>query len=110
MRCRACNSRNTRVTTTDRLNNLVTKRYCRCLDCKTRFQTVERYAISKPIPLEPSALHGSNNPKSKLNPMQIQTIRQLHQQGYSNGQIAIKLQVNSSTICRIVNYKTYKNV
>ena len=110
MRCRACNSCNTRVTCTDRLNNLVTKRYCRCLDCKTRFQTVERYAVAKPIPLEPSALHGSNNPKSKLNPMQIQTIRQLHQQGYSNGQIAIKLQVNSSTICRIVNYKTYKNV
>jgi hypothetical protein len=110
MRCRACNSRNTRVTTTDRLDDLVTKRYCRCLDCKTKFRTVERYEVAKPIPLEPCAMHGSNNPKSKLNPMQIQTIRQLHQQGYSNGQIAIKVQVNSSTICRIVNYKTYKNV
>ena len=110
MRCRTCNSRNTRVTTTDRLDDLVTKRYCRCLDCKTKFRTVERYEIAKPIPLKPCAMHGSNNPKSKLNPMQIQTIRQLHQQGYSNGQIAIKVQVNSSTICRIVNYKTYKNV
>ena len=109
MRCRACNSRNTRVTSTDRLDNLVTKRYCRCLDCKTKFRTVERYEVAKPIPLEPCAMPGSNNPKSKLNPMQIQTIRQLHQQGYSNGQIAIKVQVNSSTICRIVNYKTYKN-
>jgi transcriptional regulator NrdR family protein len=110
MRCRACNSCNTRVTSTDRLDDLVTKRYCRCLDCKTKFRTVERYEVAKPIPLEPCAMHGSNNPKSKLNPMQIQTIRQLHQQGYSNGQIAIKVQVNSSTICRIVNYKTYKNV
>ena len=111
MRCRACNSSNTRVTSTDQLNALVTKRYCRCLDCKTKFRTVERYEVAKPIPLKLCTMHdGCNNPYSKLNPVQIQTVRQLPQQGYSNGQIAIQLKVNSSTICRIVNYKTYKNV
>jgi len=110
MRCRACNSRNTRVTSTDQLDNLVTKRYCRCLDCKAKFRTVERYEVAKPIPLEPYSMLGHDNPNSKLNPTQVLTIRKLHQQGYSNGKIAIKLDVNSSTICRIVNYKTYKNV
>jgi hypothetical protein len=110
MRCRACNSFNTRVTSTDQLDVLVTKRYCRCLDCKTKFRTVERYEVAKPIPLEPWAMHGSDNPNSKLNPVQVQIARQLHQQGHSNGQIAIKLKVNPSTVCRIVNYKTYKNV
>ena len=110
MKCRSCNSLNTRVTCTDRKSDLVTKRYCRCIDCGAKFRTVERYEIAKSIPLTINAMHGSNNPKSKLNTTQIQTIRQLHQQGYSNGQIAIKLSVNSSTICRVVNYKTYKHV
>ena len=110
MKCRSCNSLNTRVTSTDRKSDLVTKRYCRCLDCGTKFRTVERYEVAKPIPLTITAMHGSNNPNSKLNPAQIQTIRRLHQQGYSNGQIAAKLSVNPSTICRIVNYKAYKYV
>jgi hypothetical protein len=110
MKCRVCNSANTRVTSTDHYNDLVTKRYCRCLDCGLKFRTVERYEIAKPIPLESSLAGRTAHFNSKLTPFQIQAIRNLHQNGYSNGQIALKLKMHRSTICKIVNYKTFKNV
>lgn len=109
MKCRSCSSSNTRVTCTGHYETH-TKRYCRCLDCGEKFRTVERYEVAKPIPLEPKVLQGCNNPNSKLTPHQVKLIRHLNQQGRSNAQIALKLGVNRSTICRIVNYKTYKTV
>jgi len=110
MNCRNCNSINTRVTCTDQKNNLVTKRYCRCLDCGEKFRTVERYEVAKPIPLESSFTARTAHFNSKLTSFQVKTIRDLHQKGYSNGQIALKLKMHRSTICKIVNYKTFKNV
>ena len=110
MRCRSCDSINTRVTCTDQKNDLVTKRYCRCLDCGAKFRTVERYEVAKPVPLESSFAARTVHFNSKLTPFQIKTIRNLHQKGYSNGQIALKLEMHRSTICKIVNYKTFKNV
>ena len=109
MRCRACNSSNTRVVCTEHQGD-VTKRWCRCIDCGEKYRTVERYEVAKPIPMEPKVLRGSRNPNSKLNPQQVKLIRYLHQQGQSNAQIAVKAGVNRSTICKIVNYKTYKTV
>ena len=110
MKCRSCSSTNTRVTCTDQKNDLVTKRYCRCLDCGEKFRTIERYEVAKPIPLESSFTARAVHFNSKLTPFQVKTIRNLHQKGYSNGQIALKLEVHRSTICKIVNYKTFKNV
>ena len=110
MRCRSCDSINTRVTCTDQKIALVTKRYCRCLDCGAKFRTVERYEVAKPVPLESSFAARTVHFNSKLTPFQVKSIRNLHQKGYSNGQIALKLQMHRSTICRIVNYKTFKNV
>ena len=110
MRCRSCDSTNTRVTCTDQKNNLVTKRYCRCLDCGEKFRTFERYEVAKPIPLESSFTARTVHFNSKLTSFQVKTIRNLHQKGYSNGQIALKLEVHRSIICKIVNYKTFKNV
>ena len=109
MNCRACNSTNTRVTCTEQAGD-VTNRWCRCLDCKSKFKTIERYAIAKPIALDPHVLRGDKNPNAKLNAIQVQTVRHLHQQGYSNGQIALRLKMHRSTICKVVNYKTYKNI
>jgi len=109
MKCRACSSTNTRVTCTEQASD-VTNRWCRCLDCKSKFKTIERYAVAKPIPLDPHVLRGNKNPNAKLNALQVQTIRHLHQKGYSNGQIALRLKMHRSTICKIVNYKTYKNI
>jgi hypothetical protein len=110
MRCRSCNSSNTRVTCTDHLQPDLTKRYCRCLDCGCKFRTVERYEIAKPIPLKPHVLTGVSNGNSFLTNDDILMIRRLHQQGLSNAQIAIRYGSNRSTISRIVNYKTYLNV
>lgn len=109
MRCRQCGSWNTRVTcTTKELE--YTKRYCRCHDCGTKYRTVERYEVAKPIPVNPFRWEGATNPNSKLTRNQILEIRVLHQQGLSNGQIALKYKQNRSTICKIVNYKTYKDI
>jgi len=109
MKCRSCSSSNTRVTCTEH-NEGYTKRYCRCLDCGEKYRTVERYEVAKPIPLEPYVLRGSDNPNSKLTPHQVRTIRALSQKGFTNAQIAMKVSVDRSTICKIVNYKTYKTV
>jgi hypothetical protein len=46
MKCRSCNSLNTRVTVTEH-KLTETRRYCRCLDCKAHYQTTETYAIIK---------------------------------------------------------------
>ncbi len=110
MRCRSCNSSNTRVTCTDHLQPDLTKRYCRCLDCGCKFRTVERYEIAKTIPLKPHVLTGTSNGKSFLTNDDILMIRRLHQKGLSNAQIAVRYGSNRSTISRIVNYKTYVNV
>ena len=44
MKCPECKSKKNRVSSTDHhpIEDL-TKRYCRCLDCKTRFRTKEKY-------------------------------------------------------------------
>jgi transcriptional regulator NrdR family protein len=107
MNCRKCNSVNTRVTCTNHYETH-TKRYCRCLDCGEKYRTVERYEVAKPIPLEPCVLRGTENPNSKLKSHQVDLIRHLSQKGYSNGQIALRLGVHRSTVCRVANYKTYK--
>lgn len=110
MRCRSCNSSNTRVTCTDHIHIEVTKRYCRCLDCGTKFRTVERYEVAKPIAINPYKPIGIKNGNSFLTEKDILMIRHLHQTGLSNGQLAIRYGSNRSTISRIVNYKTYANI
>ncbi len=42
MECPKCKSKETRVSCTED-HGYFTKRYCRCLDCKTRFRTKEKY-------------------------------------------------------------------
>ena len=111
MNCRLCNSTNTRVTCTDKVHPEVVKRYCRCLECGAKFRTVERYEIPKPIMPETfSPSKGCNNGMSKLTEKDVLMIRHLHQKGLSNGQIALRYNINRSTISRIVNYKTYTNI
>jgi len=110
MRCRSCTSTNTRVTSTDKLTPEVVKRYCRCLDCGTKFRTIERYEVAKPVPIHLYKAEGTANGQSRLNENEVLMIRHLHQTGLSNGQLAIRFGHNSSTISRIVNYKTYLNL
>jgi len=42
MKCPKCHSKNTRVGTTEGHENF-TKRYCKCLDCGSKFRTMEKY-------------------------------------------------------------------
>ena len=42
MKCPKCNSKETRVSCTENHEDF-TKRYCRCLNCKARFRTTEKY-------------------------------------------------------------------
>ena len=109
MKCRECSSLNTRVTCTVKESNY-TKRYCRCLDCGTKYRTIERYEVAKPIPIDPFRWTGATNPNAGLTREQVLAIRYLHQKGLSNGQIALRYGQNRSTICKVVNYKTYKDV
>jgi hypothetical protein len=111
MNCRSCNSFNTRVTCTDKIHPEVVKRYCRCLDCGSKFRTVERYEVPKPkMPADFSPKEGCDHPMSTLTERDVLMIRHLHQQGLSNGQLAIRFNQNRSTISRIINYKTYSNI
>jgi hypothetical protein len=88
----------------------VTRRYCRCLDCGSKFRTVERYEVAKPVPLKPYKPIGTRNGNSFLTDNDVLMIRHLHQKGLTNGQIAIRYDTARSTISRIVNYKTYTNI
>ena len=48
MKCPKCHSKETRVTCTehhDKESKTYTKRYCRCLDCESRFRTIEEETI-----------------------------------------------------------------
>jgi hypothetical protein len=111
MNCRSCNSSNTRVTCTDKSKTEIVKRYCRCLDCGCRFQTIERFAVIKPkMPITFSPRKACQHPMSTLTEEEILMIRHLHQEGSTNGQLAIRFKQNRSTISRIVNYKTYSSI
>ena len=109
MNCRKCKSSNTRVICTNHFDDY-TKRYCRCLDCGTKYRTIERYEVAKPQAIRQFIPAGTSNGHSTLTEHDVLMIRRLHQEGLSNGQIALKFQQNRSTICRIVNYKTYRNI
>ena len=110
MKCRKCNSKKTKVTVTEHKQE-VTWRYCRCLDCDTRFKTIERYEYQKRTPLNrvPTP-KGCANYNSRFTPQDIYDIRKRYEKGDSAGQIALKYGCGRSTIQRIATYKTYKDV
>ena len=114
MRCRACNSRNTRVTSTDQTNEVLTKRYCRCLDCKAHYQTVEKYLILKPGPKPGSKtgskLIGSANHQAVLTESNVIQLRRMYREGMNQRQLAQIFGVCSQHVSRIVTYKIWTHV
>lgn len=110
MKCRNCSSSNTRITVTEHKEQ-VTWRYCKCLDCQSKFKTVERYEYQKRTPLNPAPIpSGCANYNSRFTPNDIYDIRKRYERGDSGGQIAMKYCCNRATIHKIVTYKTYKDV
>ena len=114
MRCRKCSSKNTRVTCTDHFE-MITKRYCRCLDCGEKYRTVEMYEIRKPGPPKGrprpgNVARGSANGASIFTENDILAMRQLHRQGKPLNEIAKKFGVSTSYVSRIVRYLQWKHV
>lgn len=67
MRCPECDSKKTRVVSTDPIKG-GTKRYCKCLDCTARFTTIENYLDTAHNP-------GRRKGSFVLNPYQCKMIQ-----------------------------------
>jgi len=114
MRCRYCNSKNTRVTCTDHFDK-ITKRYCRCLDCNSKYRTVERYENPKPgplpgIPRPGNVVRGEQVGSSVFKTSDIRMMRALHAQGNTLKSIATKYGTSSAYVSKIVNRKAWTHI
>lgn len=116
MLCRECNSSNTRVTTTE-VRPGQTWRYCRCLDCKAHFKTLEKYAQPKPGPsfgIPRSTLRnikrGEDQHNSVLNESNIAEIRKLAGEGVLHKEIARVYGITRSHVSSIVRRHSWKHV
>lgn len=115
MKCRQCNSTQTRTTVTEHRGN-ETWRYCRCLDCGARFKTIETYANPKPGPVPGTKVHvntikrGEQNGWSVLTEQNVSTIRCLAMDGVKYSDIAERFGIHESTVYRIVKRKTWTHV
>lgn len=115
MKCRYCNSTNTRVTVTEHKGN-ETHRYCRCLDCEARYKTIETYAIKKrgAIPgvkqHDNCTLRGERVGTSVLTEENIRTIRKLAEEKIIYEEIAKRFGIHKATVYRIVKRKIWGHV
>ena len=115
MRCRTCNSNDTRVISTFHKNSAVTIRYCRCLDCKARYQTIERYVIPKPgfmfgVEQNNNQARGERVSSSVLTEDNVREIRNLSAAKQTYVQIAKQFGIHKDTVYRIVNRKSWTHV
>lgn len=114
MKCRQCNSKNTRVICTDHFDTF-TKRYCRCLDCHSKFRTIEYYEERKPgpppgTPRTRNITRGESHGCAVFQEKDIRMMRTLYQQGTTLVSIATKYGTSSSYVSRIVNYKSWSHI
>jgi transcriptional regulator NrdR family protein len=113
MRCRSCNSSNTKVTVTEHRNS-ETWRYCRCLDCKIRYKTIERYAQTKPKISARSKntqfKQGKANTSAVLTETNVIELRKLVMEGKTYVEIAKKFGIHKDTVYRIANRKLWSHV
>lgn len=112
MKCLKCNSKNTRVTCTVH-SETNTKRYCRCLDCNQKFQTIERYVKYRRGPKRGGTLtdtQGVKNGNAVLTEQNILDIRKLKTEGKSNFAISVIYGINRGHVSRIVNHKVWAHV
>ena len=116
MRCRVCNSSNTRVTATFHKNAALTIRYCRCLDCKARYQTLERYVTPKRGSMfgveqnNSRKARGERISSSVLTESNVREIRKLSAAKQTYVQIAKQFGIHKDTVYKIVNRKSWAHV
>ena len=115
MKCRHCNSTNTRVTATEHHGN-ESWRYCRCLDCGSRYKTVEQYALlkrgaPKGVPQHPNCKRkGEQISTAVLTEKNVLLIRKLASDNQTYVQIAKQFGVHKDTIYRIVKRKLWAHI
>ena len=115
MKCRFCNSKQTRVTATEHQGN-DTWRYCRCLDCGQRFKTIEMYVLKKRGAKPGGSIHvnhvkkGEANGSSVLLEENVKKIRELAEQNVIYKDIAKQFGIHPQTVYRIVKRKMWNHV
>jgi len=115
MKCRFCNSKQTRVTVTEHQGD-DTWRYCRCLDCNKRFKTIETYVLKKRGAKPGSSVHvnhikkGETNGSSVLLETNVKKIRELAEQNVTYKNIAEQFGIHQSTVYRIIKRKLWAHV
>jgi transcriptional regulator NrdR family protein len=115
MKCRKCNSKNTRVTVTEHYAN-ETRRYCRCLDCKAHYKTIEKYALPKRgslpgVKQHPNCrLKGEQVGTAVLTELNILEIRRLASVNKTYVDIAKQFGIHKNTVYRIVKRKLWAHV
>ena len=115
MKCRHCNSINTRVTATEHHGN-ESWRYCRCLDCKAHYKTIETYAVLKRGSIPGVKQHPNCHVKGEqvgtavLTEANILEIRRLAFDNQTYVQIAKRFGIHQNTVYRIVKRKSWTHV
>lgn len=115
MRCRSCNSSNTKVTVTEHHKN-ETWRYCRCIDCGAKYKTIEQYAVPKrgPAPgwtAPPNcSKKGSENNASVLTEANVLDLRRMAAEGKTYVALAKEFGIHKDTVYRIVKRKRWTHV
>ena len=115
MNCRYCNSINTRVTVTKHHGN-ETRRYCRCLDCESRYKTIETYAVSKRGALPGVRQHENCRVKGEqvgtavLTEANVLEIRRLASDNQTYAQISKRFGIHKDTVYKIIKRKTWSHV
>jgi hypothetical protein len=115
MKCRKCNSKNTRVVCTEH-HEQITKRYCKCLDCLHKYHTIEQYEQIKPGPTPGKPRQGviprgSRHGQSIFTEQDIINMRQMHvEQCLTHQQLADKYGISKSYISRIINRKAWTHI
>ena len=95
MYCPKCYSRNTRVVSTDPIKD-TTKRYCRCLNCKAKFRTTEKYLNTIENP-------GKAKGSFVLNPYQCKMIKK-NKYMLSRYEWATIFNVSKTTVIKAENW------
>jgi transposase-like protein len=115
MNCRHCNSTNTRVTVTEQHPN-ETRRYCKCLDCKAHYKTIETYAVLKRGALPGVKQHTNCHVKGEqvgtavLTEANVLEIRRLATNNQTYVQIAKRFGIHKDTVYKIIKRKRWSHV
>jgi hypothetical protein len=110
MKCRLCQSNNTRVICTRR-GDIQTRRYRRCLDCEHRYISIEVYLKppKPPSPYKRPARRGEDCNLAVLTEMNVLDIRRLALDT-TYAVIAKRYGIHKDTVYRIVNRKLWSHV